>query len=103
MIRAMLLRCRLDRHAFDTQCKAAQGLACCIITAAMGSRRLHFLDIGLAVLEQHVVPWLGVKELFTLSATCSTLKDWILDLPAAPFKVRLVPMLTCCDAAQQQI
>ena len=89
MIRAMLLRF-LDRHPCNTQCMAAQGLPSCSITAAMGFRRLHLLDIGLAVLEQHVVPRLGVKELFTLSATCSTLQEWILGLPAAPFKVRLV-------------
>lgn len=50
--------------------------------------RPSLLDIDLSVLERHLMPCLGVEDLFHLSLTCKTLRERVMMLPNMPYEVR---------------
>ena len=50
--------------------------------------KLRLLDISQAVLEQNLVPRLGIRDLHMLSATCRPLHTWVQGLPADRHEVR---------------
>ena len=50
--------------------------------------RPSLLDVDLSVLEKHLMPCLGLKDLFYLSVTCRTLRERVLTLPRMLHEVR---------------
>ena len=48
----------------------------------------NLLHVDLSVLEKHLMPCLGVRDLFCLAVTCKTLRERVLMLPKMPHEVR---------------